>query len=152
MNTKTLSLLIGLTMAVVWPLRAADQPAPARTPAELKELAAVEQFLALSDADLDQVQQVIARIRAMKPEERAALRTEITRYRQLPEAQRQELRQGWGWMPREIQDGWREMMQGASPERRAEIQNKMQSLPVEQRMTYRRQLVEDYLKAKAAKK
>lgn len=153
MKTTTLTVLIALGLAMPASLRATEQPAaPARTPAELKELAAVEQFLSLSDADLDQMQQVIARIRAMKPGERVALLGEISRYRKLPEAQRQELRQGWGWMPREIQDGWREMMQQATPERRAEIQGKMQSLPAEEKLTYRQQLVEQYLQAKAARK
>ncbi len=153
MKTKTRLILIALGLAVIAPLRAADAPAaPTRSPAELKELAAVEQFLELSDADLDQMQQVIARIRAMKPEERVALRGEIARYRQLPEPQRQQIRQGWGWMPPEIQNGWREMMQSATPERRAEIQTKMQSLAPEQKTNYRRQLVEEFLQAKAAKK
>ncbi len=153
MKTKILPTLIAFCLALIAPLRAADAPAvPARSPAELKELATVEQFLALSDTELDQVQQVIARIRAMKPEERLALRGEIARYRQLPEPQRQQLRQGWGWMPPEIQDGWREMMQGATPERRTEIQMKMQSLAPDEKIAYRRQLVEDFLKAKAAKK
>jgi hypothetical protein len=153
MKTKTLLPLIALCLAFAAPLRAAESPvAPPRSPAELKEMAAVEQFLELSDADLDQMQQVIARIRAMKPEERMALRAEIARYRQLPEPQRQQLRQGWGWMPAEIQNGWREMMQGATPEHRAEIQAKLQSLPPDEKMTYRRQLVEEYLKAKAVKK
>jgi DNA-directed RNA polymerase specialized sigma24 family protein len=62
------------------------------------------------------------------------------------------MRQGWGWMPPEIQNGWREMMQGATPERRAEIQAKMQALPPEEKAAFRRQLVEEYLKTKAAKK
>jgi hypothetical protein len=153
MKTKTFPILIVLWLAVAAPLRAAESPAaPPRSPAELKEMAAVEQFLGLSDAELDQMQQVIARIRAMKPEERTALRAEIARYRQLPEPQRQQLRQGWGWMPPEIQDGWREMMQGATPERRAEIQAKLQSLAPDQKTAYRRQLVEAYLKTKAAQK
>lgn len=150
MKTKMLLIAWFAWLVVLVGLRAAD--APARPAVDLKEMAAVEQFLGLSDSDLEQMQQVIARIRAMKPEERAALRAEIARYRQLPDTQRQQLRQGWGWMPREIQDGWREMMQSATPERRTEIQNKMQSLPPEEKMTYRRQLVEEYLKAKAAKK
>jgi phytoene dehydrogenase-like protein len=130
----------------------AEPAAPPRPAAELKELASVEQFLGLSDVELDQMQQVLARIRAMKPAERAALRTEIEKYRQLPEGQRQQLRQGWGWMPREIQDAWREMMQGATPERRTEIQTKIQAMDPEARLTYRRQLTEEYLKNKAAKK
>ncbi|MBI5766552.1 MAG: DUF3106 domain-containing protein [Verrucomicrobia bacterium] len=153
MKTKML-LPIGFAglLLAAWLHAAEPAPAAARPAVDVKEMAAVEQFLGLSDSDLEQMQQVIARIRAMKPEERAALRAEIARYRQLPDPQRQQLRQGWGWMPREIQDGWREMMQGATPERRTEIQNKMQSLPPEEKMTYRRQLVEEYLKAKAAKK
>ena len=131
---------------------AAAEKASSRPVAELKELASVEQFLGLSDAELDQMQQVLARIRAMKPAERATLRAEIEKYRQLPEAQRQQLRQGWGWMPREIQDAWREMMQSATPERRTEVQTKLQGMTPDERMTYRRQLTEEYLKQKAAKK
>jgi len=130
---------------------AAGQPA-ARPTAELKELASVEQFLGLTDAELDQMQQVLARLRAMKPAERATLRTEIEKYRQLPDAQRQQLRQGWGWMPREVQDAWREMMQSATPERRTEVQTKLQAMTPDERMTYRRELSEEYLKQKAAKK
>ena len=130
----------------------AAEKSPSRPVAELKELASVEQFLGLSDIELDQMQQVLARLRAMKPAERAALRAEIEKYRQLPDAQRQQLRQGWGWMPREVQDAWREMMQGATPERRTEVQTKLQAMTPDERMTYRRQLSEEYLKQKAAKK
>ena len=152
---KTLLTFTLLTWLVLGPLtlRGAETSGPApKSPAELKELAAVEQFLGLSDTELDQMQQVIARIRAMKPAERAALRTEIEKYRQLPETQRQQLRQGWGWMPRDVQEAWREMMQTATSERRTEIQGKLQSMDPEARLTYRRQLVEEYMKQKAAKK
>ena len=123
-------------------------PAPTHPPGEL---AALEQFLNLSDAELAQMQQIIARLRAMTPEERAKLREEIAAFRQLPEPQRQQLRRGWGAMPPELQAGWREMMQSASAERRAEIQSKMQSLPPDEKMRYRREVVEEYLKAKARK-
>lgn len=146
------SLGVMLILAASSAIGTAAEKAPARPAAELKELASVEQFLGLSDAELDQMQQVLARIRAMKPAERTALRSEIDKFRQLPEAQRQQLRQGWGWMPREIQDAWREMMQGATPERRAEVQAKLQAMSPDERMTYRRQLTEEYLKQKAAKK
>lgn len=147
--TAHLFLLIFLAAPI---LSAAEPAAPAaRSPAELKELATVEAFLGLTDAELDQMQQVLARIRAMSSAERAALRTEIEKYRQLPEAQRQQVRQGWGWMPREIQDGWRDMMQHATPERRTEIQARLQSMTPEARLEYRRQLVDEYLKAKTAR-
>lgn len=154
MNTKTFPTLMVLLLAVALPVRAADERPAAATnpPAEAREMAAVEQFLDLSDAELDQVQQVIARIRAMTPEQRAALRAEIARYRQLPEPQRLQLRQGWGWMPREIQEGWREMMQTATPERRAEIQARLQTLPPDEKTAYRRKLVEEFLQSKAGKK
>ena len=116
------------------------------------ELAALDQFLNLSDAELAQMEQVIARVRAMSPAQRAALRDEIAKFRQLPEPQRLQLRQGWGWKPAGIQDGWREMMQGAPPEKRAEVQAKLQALTPDQKTGYRRKLVEEYLKAKSAKK
>jgi hypothetical protein len=149
-----LSLCLVTIIAAFPPLLFCAEPAaaPARSPAELKELATVEQFLGLSDVELEQIQQVIARIRAMNPAERAALRTEIEKFRQLPEGQRQHLRQGWGWMPPEIQDAWREMMQAATPERRAEMQQKLQAMDPDARLAYRRQLVDEYLKNKAAKK
>jgi len=131
---------------------AAATPAPSAVSPAAGELAALEQFLYLSDAELAQMEQVIARLRAMTPAQRTALRAEITAFRKLPEPQRQQLRQGWGWMPAEIQNGWREMMQGATPERRAEVQAKLQTLSPEEKPGFRRQLVEEYLKGKAAKK
>jgi hypothetical protein len=147
-----------MLLSIVWlsigpaAMPGAEPAAGSRTAGELKELTSVEQFLGLSDAELDLMQQVLARIRAMSPAERAALRAEIEKYRQLPEGQRQQLRHGWGWMPREIQDAWREMMQNATPEQRTEIQTKIQAMDPEARLTYRRQLTEEYLKKKAAKK
>jgi hypothetical protein len=153
MKTFLLAALPVLLLLV--PARAQPPPAapvPAIAPAAPGDLAALEQFLNLSDAELAQMQQVIARLRAMTPAQRAALRDEMAAFRKLPEPQRLQLRQGWGWMPAEIQDGWREMMQGATPERRTEIQTKMQSLPPEEKTRYRRQLVEEFLKTKAARK
>ena len=131
---------------------AAAMTAPSPASASAGELTSLEQFLGLSDAELAQMEQVIVRLRAMSPEQRAALRDEITTFRKLPEPQRLQLRQGWGWMPAEIQNGWREMMQSATPERRMEIQTKMQSLAPDEKTRYRRELVEAYLKAKPAQK
>jgi hypothetical protein len=152
MNTSARLFRLGfLTVVALAPVICTGQPA-SRPAAELKELATVEQFLGLSDAELDQMIQVLARIRAMKPAERAALRAEVDKFRQLPENQRQQLRQGWGWMGRDIQDAWREMMQGATPEFRAKVQAKLQAMSPDERLEYRRVLSEDYLKRKAAKK
>lgn len=149
---KTLSCL-GLALAfLAAPLTAQTPPAPPAASTSASELAALEQFLNLSDAELAQMEAVIARIRAMTPAQRTTLRTEIAAFRQLPEQQRQQLRQGWGGMPAEIQTGWREMMQSTTPERHAEIQAKLQTLTPDEKMRYRRDLVEAYLKAKAAKK
>lgn len=148
MKTRLLApLALFAATLTAWapPARAAD--APPVPP----EMAAVEQFLNLSDPELDQLQQVIARLRAMTPEQRAALRAEIGKYRRLPEPQREQLRMGWGWMPREIQDGWREMMHSATPERRAAIQAELQALGPEAKTERRRQLVEEYLKTRTAK-
>ena len=149
---KTLSCL-GLALAFLAAPLAAQTPAPSpASSSSASELAALEQFLNLSDAELAQMEAVIARLRAMTPAQRTTLRTEIAAFRQLPEQQRQQLRQGWGGMPAEIQTGWREMMQSATPERHAEIQAKLQTLSPDEKMRYRRDLVEAYLKAKPAKK
>lgn len=145
MKTKIIALLFLLSGSVL-ATPAAETPAPV-----LREMASVEQFLGLSDAELDQLQQVVARIRAMPVAQRASLRREIAQYRQLPEPQREQLRAGWGWMPQEIQDAWREMMQNATSERRAAIQKELQALPPEEKTARRRQLVEEYLKTKPSR-
>lgn len=133
-------------------LYAADAPAP--TPPVLpagKELAALDQFLHLSDEELDQLQQVIARLQAMTPAEKAALRREMDKFRSLPDAQRRQLRQGWGALEDRLQDAWRRMMQSATVEQHAEIQQKLQSLSPEKKAEYRRQLAEEFLRQEAKK-
>ncbi len=153
---RSLIAAITLVLAAMPPLAAADSASPSRPPADIKEMAAVEQFLGLSDVELDQLLEVIARIRAMTPEQRAELRQEVAKYRQLPEMQREQMRRGWGqrhpgmgagWgqMPAEIRAGWRDMMHDCTSEQQAAILAKLQALPPEQRNAYRRQLVEQYL-------
>ncbi len=155
MKTFAFGLVI-IALASLWaPAQTAAAPPTPSAPAGSTppaELAALEQFLGLSDAELAQMEQAIARIRAMTPAQRAAMREQIAAFRQLPEPQREQIRMGWGWMPPEIQAGWREMMQNATPERHREIQTKMQSLSPDEKMHYRRELVEEFLKAKSAKK
>ena len=149
----SLCLLLSILLLPAAALRAAD-PAPAPPPPSTDkevELAALERFLDLPDEELDQMQQVIARIRAMSPAEKAALRKEMDQFRRLPDAQRRQLRQGWGAMEDGMQDAWRRMMQSAPAERRAEIQQKLQALPPEKKAEYRRQLTEDFLRQEAKK-
>ena len=126
----------------------APRSAPPPSSGSAAELAALERFLDLSDEELTQMADAIARLRAMTPAQRAALRGEIAAFRQLPEPERQQIRQGWGGMPAEIQDGWRDMMHNATDEERAAIQSKMHSLSSEERTHYRRTLVEAYLKSR----
>lgn len=151
---KTLLALLALAVPL-HPLAAQGSRSPAAhpaAPAAAGELASLERFLTLSDAELGQLADAIARVRAMTPAQRTALRDEIAAYRQLPEAQRLQIRQGWGGVPPEIQAGWREMMQNANAEEHAAIQSRLQALSPEEKVRYRRNLVEVYLKAKAAQK
>jgi len=136
MKTPLASLLL---LALVSAVLAAQPSAP---PAATHEMAAVDQFLTLDDAALDELLAAITRIRAMSPEERAALRREIARYRALPETQRQQLRHGWGggFSPGE-QEAWRQMIQGATPQRRAEIHAQLQAVPPTERAALRKQLL-----------
>jgi len=149
----SLCLLLSILLLPAAALRAAD-PAPAASPpATNKEvdLAALERFLDLTDEELDQMQRAIALIRAMGPAERAELHKAMNQFRSLPDAQRRQLRQGWGALESGLQDAWRRMMQSATPERRAEIQQKLQALPPEKKAEYRRQLTEDFLRQEAKK-
>lgn len=151
-TTRWLWLLPCLVLAVPAVGEPATPPGTAASAdaAAVREFAAVERFLHLSDAELDEIAQVIARIRAMTPAQRAALRDEIAAFRQLPEPQRQQLRRGWGQMPDELRDGWREMMQSLTPEQHEAMRAKLQSLPPEERAEYRRQRVEEYLAKRAS--
>jgi hypothetical protein len=152
MKTFFPTLLLTSLLALA-PLRAAD-PVPAvppPAPPAAQEMATLDHFLDLTNDDLDQMQRVIARIRAMSPAERAALRGEIDKFRQLPDTQRRSLRLGWGASHPELQDAWRQMMQAATPERRAEIQAQLQALPPEKKTAFRRRLVDEFNRPPAKK-
>lgn len=141
------SLLVLLLLGLVAPLRAANQPEAAP-----RELATLEQFLALDDAQLDQMQQAIARVRAMKPAERAQLRAKIDEFRRLPAGEREQLRRGWGHESSAMRDGWREMMQSLDDAGRAELRRKLDGLSPDEKAELRRELVEKFLRDRAAKK
>ena len=142
-----LTLVLVLGSLAVWTTAApAGEPAPPPLRPAPQEMAALGHFLDLTDEDLDQMQRVIARIRAMDPAERAALRAEIEKFRRLPEAERHQLRLGWGALDPDLQEAWRRMMQAASPERRAEIQRRLQALPPEKKAALRRELAAEFLR------
>lgn len=129
-------------------------PVSAEVPkeAEARELSTLERFLALDDAQLAQMQQAIARVRAMSPQERAQLRARIDEFRRLPAPEREQLRQGWGHEPADVRDGWREMMQGLDEAARTELRRKLESLPPEERLKFRRELVENFRRAQQTKR
>jgi hypothetical protein len=148
-----LCLLVVFLVLTAGPARAADvasAPPPAVAGREA-ELAALERFLDLSDEELDQMQRAISLLRAMGPEEKSALRREIDRFRRLPEAERRQLRRGWGAIEEKVQDAWRRLMHAATPERRAEIQRQLQALPPEKKADLRRQLAEEFLQQEGKK-
>ncbi|PTY06162.1 hypothetical protein DB347_11970 [Opitutaceae bacterium EW11] len=106
------------------------------------ELAVLDQFLGLSNAELDQLQQAIARVRAMSPAERAALKEKIVAYRQLPENQRQQVRRGWGFENDQDRQDWPTMMHAKTDDERATVQKELQALPPEQRAARKHELLE----------
>ena len=133
-----------------WLFASSALAAPADAPA--RELAGLEQFLSLSDAQLDEMQAALARVRAMSPAERARLKQQIQEFRQLPAERQQALRQGWGQVPADLREGWREMMHAADDAQRAEIRRQMEAAAPEERTALRRRLVEEYRRAQAGKK
>ncbi|MBX3737460.1 MAG: DUF3106 domain-containing protein [Candidatus Didemnitutus sp.] len=139
----TLFLVLGLSLGL--DLRAAEAPA------DVRELSTLEQFLALDDAQLAQMQQAIARVRAMSAAERAQLRAQIEEFRRLPAAEREQLRRGWGHESPEIRAGWRDYMQSLDDAGRAELRRVLEGLSPEERTKLRRERVEQFLRERAAK-
>lgn len=121
------------------PARASIAPSEA---GEQAELAALERFLSMSDEELDQLQRAIARVRAMSPAERSALREKMLEFRRLPAAHREQVRLGWGWVSDEDRRDWPEWMRSRSDEERAAIQAELQQLPVEERAARKHVLLE----------
>lgn len=113
------------------------------------EFAALERFLAMSDAELDAMQQAIARVRAMSPEQRAAFRAQLTEFRQLPAERRDEIRSGWGWHDAKDREDWRTMMRAKSPDERAVVQRELLALPADQRSARKHALLDAWRQAHA---
>ncbi len=147
MKTVSQLILTGLLLCVA---RApAQNPSPAQTGQRLHatlrdndDLTALDYFLSMSDTELDQLQTAIARVRAMSALERAAFREKIIAYRQLPENDRQQLRQGWGWQNEQDRNDWRSMMQSKTEPERSAIQTELQSVSPEQRTAHKHKLLE----------
>mgnify|MGYP002633918111 CR=1 FL=1 len=150
MKTPFITLLL-VSLLTSQSLLATESVPNSSPPPAVKEMAALEHFLDLTDEDLDQMQRVITRIRAMTPEEKAALRLEMEKFRELPETQRRKLRQGWGALDEDLQVAWRQMMHAATPERRAEIQAQLRTLPPGKKGAYRQELAEKFLQQESKK-
>ena len=140
-SPRTVLILLVATLAACAGFAAQDD-ANRATPAA--ELAALEQFLSLSDAQLDQLQAALARIRALSPAERAAFAEEILSYRALPGEQRRQIREGWGRHSRDSREDWRALMQSLNPQERARVQQELQALPPEQRLQRRLELLDQW--------
>ena len=99
------------------------------------ELAALDQFLGMSEAELSGVQKAVARVQAMSPAERAGLRTALHTYRCLPEAKRQQLRCEWKDAAEHRE--WSERMRAKTDAERTAMQAELQALPPEARAARR---------------
>jgi hypothetical protein len=123
---------------------AADRPGDAA-----RELQAVEQFLELSNEQLDQLIAALTRIRAMDSAQRDALAAEIIRFRTLPEDRRRQMRDHWKGTghghgrPEDI-DSWRLMMSSLPADQRERIQETLQSLPPAEKPAFRRKQLLDW--------
>lgn len=101
---------------------------------------ALERFLDMRDEQLDRIQRAIARVRAMPPEERAALHARLHAFRQLPTGQRERLRAGW--RDERDQADWQQMIRSLSAPQRDAIQAELQSLAPAERAARKHQLLE----------
>ncbi|HEY0945741.1 MAG TPA: DUF3106 domain-containing protein [Opitutaceae bacterium] len=150
MKTSAFSLMIFLPLVIVAsPLLRAQGGPPAHAGQRMAvgagdDLAALDRFLSLSDAELDQLQQAIARVRAMTPAERAGLREKMLAYRRLPAGERENLRLGWGWLNEQDRSDWPAMMHALPPEEREAIRVQVLALPPEERAARKHALLEQW--------
>lgn len=107
-----------------------------------EDLNALERFLDMSDEQLERIQQAIARVRAMSPEERTALHEKLHSFRQLPPAQRERLRAGW--RDNRDQADWPAMMRSLPDAERAAIQTEIQALAPTERAARKHALLEQW--------
>jgi hypothetical protein len=140
---QILSLAVALCFCGAVAAYGAEETATER-PLSQQELAALEQFLSLSDEQLDRIQAAVARVRAMSIEERKAYAEEIVRYRSLPREERAQIREGWGWQSAGDREDWRAMMQALTPEERRELHEAMHRLPHGERTEYRLKVLEKW--------
>lgn len=123
-----------------------DALPPTPAPIAADSLTPLRQFVNLSDKQLLAIRDVIDQILAMSPEEREELRQKIAEYEQLDPEKQEFIRQGWGRVSDATRDEWRKMMQSLSKEERDRIKEKLESLPFGEKFDYRQQLIEDWKK------
>jgi hypothetical protein len=99
------------------------------------ELAALDQFLGMNEAELSAVQKAVAKVQAMSPAERAKLRAALHTYRCLPESKRQQLRCEWKDATEHRE--WSERMRAKTADERTAMQTELQALPPEARAARR---------------
>ena len=112
------------------------------------ELAALDQFLGMSEAELSAVQKAVAKVQAMSPAERAKLRAALHSYRGLPEAKRQQLRCEWRDATEHRE--WSERMRAKTAAERAAMQAELQALPPEARAARRQHWLKIWRDAETA--
>jgi hypothetical protein len=146
----TLFLLPASAVAQAGPPQWAGQGAGPRAASDVAddEFGALERFLTMSEAELDEMQQAIARVRAMTPGQRAQLRAQIAAFRQLPEERREQIRGGWGWHDARDREDWRVMMHAKTVEERAAIQAELQALPADQRVARKHAILDAWRAAR----
>lgn len=108
------------------------------------ELVALEQFLKLSDEQLDQLIAALKRLRAMDERQRGEFASEVLSFRALPVEERRNLREGWGQRGRAASDEWREMVRELDPREHRKLQQHLQSLTPEERVRFRSEKLREW--------
>lgn len=141
MNTPRIIALCVLWLALTCGLAGEERP-----PAQ-EELLALEKFLTLSDAELDAMQEAIARVRAMSPQQRVDFAKRIVAFRELPSDERRQIQAGWGWASNEDRRDWRQMMHSIDSETRAEIHAELEALAPSKRAQFKHEILQEWRSA-----
>lgn len=106
-------------------------------------MAALEQFLSMSDSELEQLEETIRRIRQMTPDEREQYRRKLATYQQLPDEQRQHIRNAWGKLDARIRAAWREYMMALEAGERQRVHERLRAAEPESRTRLRLELLRE---------
>ncbi len=132
-KTRLTSLLLGCALLFSSSLLAENGATQNGDSEELAEIAMAGRLAAMDDAQLDRLEAAIAQVRAMEPEERAAIAAKAREMARNRNARVRENRQQWQQTPVRDRQATAERLRNMTPEERQAMREELRNLSPEER-------------------